>query len=55
MKVGTNHVNVQTCTKEKNVGVTFDNLLKFDDHIQNAVSKANMISKATLKRAFTFF
>ena len=41
MKVGTNLVNVQTCTEKKDFGITFDNLLKFDVHIQNAVSKAN--------------
>ena len=33
MKVGTDLVNVQTCTEEKDWGITFDNLLKFDVHI----------------------
>ena len=41
MKVGTDLVNVQTCMEEKDLGVTFDNLLKADVHIQNAVSKGN--------------
>ena len=41
MKVGTDLVNVQTCTEEKDFDVTFDNLLKFDLHIQNAVSMTN--------------
>ena len=50
MKVGTNLVNVQTYT---DLGVTFDNLLKFDVHIQNAVSKANRIIDI-LRRTYTF-
>ena len=41
MKVGTDLVNVQTCTEEKDLGITFDKFLKFDVHIQNAISKAN--------------
>ena len=53
MKVGTDLVNVQTCTEEKDLGVTFDNLLKFDVHIQNAVSKANRMI-GILRRTFTF-
>ena len=53
MKVGTDHVNVQTCTEEKELGITFDNVLKFDVHIQNAVSKANRMI-GILRRTFTF-
>ena len=53
MKVGTDHVNVQTCTEEKDLGVTCDNLLKFDVHIQNDVSKANSII-GILRRTITF-
>ena len=33
--------------------VTFDNLLNFDVHIQNAVSKANRMI-GSLRRTFTF-
>ena len=39
--------------KKKILGVTFDNLLKFDVHIQNAVSKANMMIGIST-RTFTF-
>ena len=53
MKVGSDLVNVQTCTEEKDLGITFDNLLKFDVHIQNFVSKANMMI-GILRRTFTF-
>ena len=53
IKVGTNLVNVQTCTEEKYLEITFDNLMKCDVHIQNAVSKANMMF-GILKRTFTF-
>ena len=41
MKVGTDLVNVQTCTEENDLGSKFHNLLKFDVHIKNAVSKGN--------------
>ena len=53
MKVGTDLVNVQTCTEEKDLDVTFNNLLKFDVHIQNAVSKANRMI-GILRCTFTF-
>jgi len=53
MKVRTDLVNVQTWTEEKDLGITFDNLLKFDVHIQNAVSKANRMI-GILRRTFTF-
>ena len=39
MKVGIDLVNVQTFIEEKDLDVTFDNLLKFDVHFQNVVSK----------------
>ena len=32
MKAGTELVNVQACTEEKDLGITFDNLWKFDVH-----------------------
>ena len=53
MKVGTDLVNVHTGTEENDFGITFDKLLKFDVHIQNAVNKANgMID--ILRCTFTF-
>ena len=39
--------------RRKDLGVTSDNLLKFDVHIQNAVSKANRMI-GILRRTFTF-
>jgi len=41
----------------KDLGVTFDNKLKFDDHIYNAISKAYQmlgIVKGTLRRRLTY-
>ena len=52
MQVGTDLVNVQTCTEE-DLDVTFDNFLKFDVHIQNAFSKANIMI-GILRGTFTF-
>ena len=46
-------VNVQTCIEEKDLGVTFDNLLKFDVHIQKAVSNTNRVI-STVRHTFTF-
>ena len=53
MKVGNNLVNIKTCTEEKDLGVTFDNILKFNVHIQNAVSTPNTMI-GILRRTFTF-
>ena len=53
MKTGTDFVNIQTCTEEKDLGIAFDILLKFDVHIQNAVSKTNRML-GILRRTFTF-
>ena len=52
MKVVTDLVNVQTCTEERDLGFTFDNLLKFDVQFQKAVSKANKMI-GFLRRTFT--
>ena len=53
IKVGIDLVNVQTCTEEKDLDFIFDNLLKFDVHIQNAVRKANRMIDI-LRCTFTF-
>ena len=41
------------CDQEKDLGVTFDNNLLFDTHIQKAVNKANQML-GLIKRAFDF-
>ena len=51
---GTNTAVIETCKEEKDLGVTFDSALKFDEHINAIVSKANKII-GLIKRNFKFF
>ena len=44
---------VQECTQEKDLGVVFDNKLKFDLHVQSAINKANKMT-GIIKRTFSF-
>ena len=47
-----NRVELQTITKEKDIGVTIDDNLNFDYHINNIVKKANSLM-GIIRRAFT--
>ena len=53
MKVGDDYVDIAECEEEKDLGVTFDPLLKFDRHVQNIIAKANQMI-GVIKRTFTF-
>ena len=44
-------VKLQTVVEEKDLGVTFDNQLKFDKHIQNTTKKANR-TMGIIRRTF---
>jgi hypothetical protein len=44
---------IETCTTEKDLGVTFDALLNFDAHINSAIGKANRML-GLIKRAFDY-
>ena len=46
-------MEVQKVTSEKDLGVTFDQNLKFTDHINNKVNKANR-NVGLIFRTFTF-
>ena len=51
MKLGDNFQNIAECTDEKDLGVTFDENLTFDKHINQIVSKANQMT-GMIKRTF---
>ena len=53
MDIGNNLQIINTCTDEKDLGVTFDNNLSFGPHIQTVINKANQMI-GIIKRAFTF-
>jgi Skp family chaperone for outer membrane proteins len=66
MRLGSNHpnhtyqmhnrdtiTNLQFVQSEKDLGVTFDNKLKFREHINNQVSKANRLV-GMIRRSFTY-
>ena len=44
---------LESCSEEKDLGVTFDDSLSFNAHIQKVTSKANQII-GLIKRSFTF-
>ena len=44
---------IQDCTEEKDLGVIFDDTLKFDIHITTAINKANMMI-GLIRRNFSF-
>ena len=42
---------IHQCTEEKDLGVTFDSALSFDEHIQKVINKANQMM-GLIKRTF---
>ena len=44
MKLGDNSQNQAKCDDEKDLGVTFNENLSFDKHINRTVSKANQMT-----------
>ena len=53
MKLGNETKELDTCIDEKDLGVTFNKNLTFDQHIHKAVSKANQMM-GLIKRSFDF-
>ena len=53
MKDGDQTVPLQQVTEEKDLGVTFCEILEFDKHILNCVNKANKIL-GLVKHSFTY-
>ena len=53
MQTNSGEMKVQKVTTEKDLGVTFDQNLKFTDHINNKVNKANR-NVGLIFRTFTF-
>ena len=52
-KFGTGNTKIEVCGEEKDLGVTFDSKLSFDQHIQTIVSKANQML-GLIKRTFSY-
>ena len=52
MKHDSTNLKVSECKEEKDLGVTFDQQLKFDSHVNRIVGKANQVL-GMVKRAFT--
>ena len=53
MDINNRNMPISKCVHEKDLGVIFDNRLKFDEHIQAAISKANKML-GIIRRAFAF-
>ena len=53
MKIEENNKKLDTCEAEKDLGITFDANLNFDNHISNITKKANQML-GIIKRTFTF-
>lgn len=53
MDVDGERVNIAQVSEEKDIGVTFDDRMKFDKHISNIVSKANQ-RVGLIRRSFEF-
>ena len=53
MKIGTETKEILTCEEEKDLGVTFNSSLSFDQHIYKVVNKANQIM-GLIKRSFDY-
>ena len=51
MKISDNVQKIDECKEEKDLGVTFDPMLKFDSHIHKIVAKANRML-GIIKRSF---
>jgi ribonuclease P/MRP protein subunit RPP40 len=45
--------NINECTEEKDLGVTFDNRLNFNSHINNVITKAYKVL-GVIKRSFSY-
>ena len=52
-KYSINNIQIDTCSSEKDLGVFFDNKLIFDNHINYAVNKANLML-GLIKRSFLY-
>ena len=53
MLEGDDRKQIVNCSQEKDLGITFDNNLLFDTHIQKAVNKANQMI-GIIKRSFDY-
>ena len=53
MKIENEKQKLETCTEEKDLGITFDENLRFDIHIDNITKKANQML-GIIKRTFSF-
>ena len=53
MKIENEKQKLETCTEEKDLGITFDENLRFDIHIDNITKKANQML-GIIRRTFTF-
>ena len=53
MKIEEEKQKIETCAEEKDLGITFDANLNFDQHISNISKKANQML-GVIKRTFTF-
>ena len=54
MKEGDKRVPIQQVSEEKDLGVTFCDILKFDNHISNCINKTDRIL-SIIKRSFSYF
>ena len=53
MKSNDEDIVISKCAEEKDLGVVFDKNLSFDNHIENAIKKANRVL-SVIKRTFTY-
>ena len=53
MNVNDSTCKVKECKEEKDLGVTFDDNLSFDNHINNCINKANKMI-GLIRRSFSF-
>ena len=53
MNLSDSQQKIESCTSEKDLGVTFDPMLTFDIHIHNIVNKANRML-GIIKRTFSY-
>ena len=53
MKIENEKQKIETCSEEKDLGITFDSNLNFDTHKNNIAKKANQML-GVIRRTFTF-
>ena len=53
MKIENSTQTIEKCTNEKDLGITFDNKLSFDTHINATINKANQMI-GVIKRTFDY-